>query len=111
MSKLKETFHVQLLKLIFFYTGGNNEPHDLEEEEKEVLPYEVPFCGDIDPESVCSIECYQDPDCQTLGYNLTAFPCKCAAQVTFNFFVRSSLPSTDLKTGLRFVQISSCMVQ
>lgn len=62
--------------------GEGNKAHNITEEEVKILPYETAFCGGIDPEVFCDISCYEDSNCQTLGYNLTKLPCYCAAQVS-----------------------------
>ena len=75
-------------------TGGENKPHDLQEEEEEgvkILPFQVPFCGDINPELKCDISCYEDSNCQTLGFDFNKFQCSCAAQVSDCFLIQSLL--------------------
>ena len=52
------------------------------EEEVKILPFQVPFCGDLNPELECDISCYEDSNCQTLGFDFNKLQCACAAQVS-----------------------------
>lgn len=50
-------------------------------DDTQILPYKTPSCGHRQIRA-CKIPCYEDPKCQTLGFNVSIYSCACPAEVS-----------------------------